>query len=124
MSDGAENQTADGNRVDIPGVGECFRLETEFGVGGLIPKKGPDGRKAGKKRVVFLASTPALAIPAGVMLRRAEVDKLIAALTAVRGALWDYDKHPPTIDATIKEAGGRCDCPKCRARRAAGEAGR
>lgn len=89
--------------IAIDGVGDCYRLENQQLAAGRLDSE------RGKKRVVLLVETPALAHPAALVLKRAEVDRLILGLVAAREGLWDTDKHP---------IASKCDCPKCRAKRA------
>lgn len=114
MSDERENGPSDGsgNRIEIPGLGECYRLD-KVQVGAAVRRA--DGKG---KRVMLIAETPALAMPAVSLLKRDQVDGLIQMLLAARDSLWDLDKKPPKKMA----AAAICQCPDCRAKRAAAEA--
>jgi len=94
-------------RVEIPAVGECY-LADKATVAVLMRS---DDAPPDVESVVALATEgPDLALPMALVYDEpADLDQLIARLIGAREAVWGV-KTP-------------CQCPKCRARRAAGEAG-
>jgi len=99
-----------GQRVEIPGVGECYEADKSTIV---VMTPQDDAPPEVRGCVVMSVEGPALALPMTMTYDDpAALDRTISRLIAAREAAWGVKPD--------------CQCPKCRARRAAesGEAGR